>query len=159
MQDVPVLGFQSQRIEVDIKNNGFSAPKLFLNGLPAPPAPKRGEFLLHDDNGREVVARFKNNFPDTVPQLIIGDQTVRLAEPLAWYQWIWAGAPLILILLGGAIGGAIGALGLTLNTQIMRSDQNPFLRYFLSGLVTVGVFVGWFIIAALLQSALPSSRP
>lgn len=150
MQQVQVSGFEGQRIEVEV-STGFKSSRLFLNGQPAPAAPKRGQFLLRRDDGREVTAQFKAGFPDPIPTLLIDDQTIRLAEPLTWYEMVWIAVPLLLIFIGGAIGGGLGGVATTINAQIMRSGQNTVLKYILCALLSVATFGLWAFIVSLIR--------
>lgn len=72
-----------------------------------------------------------------------------VAEPLPPFQWIWAGLPLILILLGGMVGGGVGAAAIFVNAQIFRCSKNTGAKYLLSALISfvafcivLGVIVG-----------------
>jgi hypothetical protein len=136
MQELQIPGFEGQKISVQVAN-GFGTSKLFVDGQPAPPAEKRGHFLLRHDNGAEVTAHFKGGFPDPVPVLMVGDQAIRLAEPLTWYQWIWTGFPLVLVVLGGLIGGLLGGVATVINVQIFRSSCHEVIKYLLSAVVSV----------------------
>ena len=153
MQTVQIPGFESQQIAVEMPG-AFGSAKLFVNGQPAPPAPKKGQYLLRQNDGTEVVASFKSGWPDPTPMLVVGAQTIKLAEPLMWYQWIWAAWPLVLILLGGAIGGLLGGGAAVINTQIFRSDKNAFVKYALTAFISVIAFVLWLIVASMAQSAI-----
>ncbi|MBW3636444.1 MAG: hypothetical protein KY445_08265 [Armatimonadetes bacterium] len=150
MQELIIPGFESQKISVQVAS-GFGSSKLFVNGQPAPPAPKRGQYVLRRNDGTETIAFFKAGFPDPAPMLVVGDQTIRLAEPLEWYQWLWAGFPLVLILLGGIIGGALGAGAATINAQIFRSQHQGVVKYLLSGLVSLIAITLWIFIVSLIR--------
>lgn len=133
-------------------SNGFNASRLFVNGQPARPGPKRGQYLLRRSDGTDIIAYFKGGFPDPVPVLMVDNQPFRLAEPLLWYQWAWAGLPLILLFLGGAIGGGLGAGAMMLNAQILRSNRSVLLKYALSGAVSLVAFGVWFVIVSLITA-------
>ena len=142
--DVPGI---AGRIEVDAPGI-FTGSKLFVNGLPAPPGPKRGQFLLNGLDGSPQVAYFKGGFPDPMPLLIVGQLRIRLAEPLTWYEWIWAGFPLVLILVGGAIGGGLGALAATVNAQVFHSNAPLPARYLFSAAITASTILIWLTLVA-----------
>lgn len=150
MQELTIPGFETQRISVQI-GNGFGASKLFVEGRPAPPAKKRGKFALRKDDGTEATAYFKRSFPDPVPRLVVGDQTIHLAEPLTWYQWIWVAFPLVMLFLGGALGGFLGAMATMVNAKILRSEHHTGMKYLLSGIVSVAFIGCWIFIVLLIR--------
>lgn len=150
MQELNIPGFEAQKISVQIAN-GFGTSRLFVNDQLAPPTKKRGQFALRNDAGAEATAYFKGGFPDPVPALVVGDQTIRLAEALAWYQWVWAGFPLVLLFLGGAIGGFLGAIGTIINAKILRSERHTAIKYILSGFVSVALISCWIFLVLLIK--------
>ena len=145
IQNVHVPGFEGRQIAVQPAGM-FSSSRLFLDGQPAPAGPKRGHYSLRRNDGREVPAHFKSGFPDPAPVLVVDGQPIRLAEPLAWYEWVWAGFPLLLILVGGAIGGGLGALAMTSNVHIFRSGLHAVVKYALSALVSLACIAVWLAI-------------
>jgi hypothetical protein len=98
----------------------------------------------------EVPAKFKGVLLDPVPQVVIDGQVIRVVEPLRWYQWIWAGLPILLIFGGGAIGGALGFLATSVNTRIFRSEMDGFAQYGLVAITSFGAVVVYFILAGIL---------
>ena len=148
---VHLPGFEGRTIFVE-PNGLFSGPKLFIDGQQAPKGAERGQYLLRrSGDGREVTVSFKPVPPDPVPLLLVDGQTVRLAEPLAWYQWLVAGFPLLLLFMGGALGGFLGAAAMMVNANLMRSSLPTAARYGLSALVGLITFVTFIIIAALIH--------
>jgi len=145
---VSIEGFEGQDIEV--KTSFWSGPKLVVNGVPAPEGNKRGEMLLQRNDGRQIIARWKPQFIGLdVPQLIVDEKVINLAEPLKWYQWIWGGLPIALVFIGGALGAITGIIGFTINTKIFRTGMNSVLKYVITGVVSVLAVVAYFIAAML----------
>ncbi len=132
---VNLEGFEGQKIEVQ-PASFFGSAKLLVNNVEARKGVKRGEMLLTRNDGREVVAAWRNNFLD-VPKLMVDKQVVDVAKPLAWYEWIWNGWPIVLLFAGGALGGLIGALALVLNINIFRSQNNTLLKYLITGAISI----------------------
>ncbi|RME11548.1 MAG: hypothetical protein D6802_06535 [Ardenticatenia bacterium] len=145
---VDIDGFAGQDIEV--KTSFWSGPKLFVNRRLAPKGSKRGEMLLQSNDGKRVVARWKQQFMGLdVPQLVVDEKVINLAEPLKWYQWVWGGLPLAITFVGGALGAIAGIIGFTINAKVFRTDMNSALKYVLSAVVSISSVVAYFIAATL----------
>lgn len=148
---VNIEGFEGQNIDAEV--SFWSGAKLFCNGEPAPKGKKRGEMLLKRNDGRQVIAAWKPQlFGLDVPQLIVDEKVIKIVEPLKWYQWVWSGLPIILVIRGGAIGGLAGALGFAINTRVFRSELSEFAKYILSGLVSVLAVLVYFVVALILMT-------
>lgn len=147
---VQIEGFQVQQLT--LKPAGFfSGTKLMLNGQPAPKGAKKGEFILKKDDGTEVTARLKNTFLDPVPQIIINDtQTIKIVEPLKWYQWLWAGLPIALLFIGGVVGAIFGLVATNFSIRVFRSDMSVALQYLAVGGISVLAAVAYLVIAMLI---------
>lgn len=150
MQQISVPGFEGRDVSVEL-GSGFGKPRLFVDGAPAQAGPKKGQFALRCNDGTTVEALFKGGFPDPVPSLEVGGHRVRLAPPLSPFQWFWAGFPIVLTLLGGAIGGGLGFAALAINAQLMRSSLPPALRYAASAGVTAVAFALWLGVVKLIR--------
>ena len=150
---VEAEGFERQQLTVESAGM-LSGAKLMINGSPAPKGKKRGEFLLTRDDGQEVVAKFGANFLDQVPPVIVDGKKINLVEPLKWYQWLWAGWPILLLFLGGAIGGVLGAIATTLNVRLFRSEMTTMAQYLVAAAISVTAVVLYLVIALLIQSVL-----
>lgn len=153
MIPVKVAGFENQKIEV--KPSGFaSTAKLFVNGLEAVKGKKRGQMLLRQDDGTEVIAKWKGNFLD-VPKLEVNGQIYHIDKPIKWYQWIWGGWPIMMIFFGGALGGICGAIALSVNLKIYRAeDIHPVLQYFITAVISVTSIFIYAILALLFSQAI-----
>jgi len=136
-------GFEGQKIEVQPAGL-FGAAKLFVNDVEAPHGAKRGEMILTRKDGKEVVAAWRNNFLD-VPKLVVEDKLINVAKPLAWYEWVWNGWPVVLLFGGGALGGLFGALAIVINLNVFRSQQNTGLKYLLTGLISFSALIAYII--------------
>ncbi len=151
---VAVAGFENQNIAIEAPNL-FSAAKLLINGQPAAPGEKRGEFKLLRDDGKEVIARFKSFLLDPVPQLVVDGATVHLAEPLPWQQLIFAYLPLVMLLTGNVIGALFGVAASVMNLRLFGLKRSLLMRYTLCSLniiATVSLYkmttVALFMMAA-----------
>ena len=144
-------GFEGQTIVV--KSAGmWKGPQLLVNGQPAPKGAKRGEMMLQANNGSAVVAKWKPQLFD-MPQLSVGAQTIKVIEPLKWYQWVWGGLPVALVFIGGALGALVGILAFGINSSLFRSNQSPIMKYVLTGLVSVVTIAIYVVLVTVLLSA------
>lgn len=146
---VNLEGFEGQRIEFQ-PAGFFSASKLFINDIEARQGPKRGEMVLTRNDGREVIATWRNSFLD-IPKLAVENKVIDIVKPLAWYEWVWNGWPLVLLFMGGALGGLFGGLALALNLNIFRSQQSTALRYAITGAVSALALIAYLIAAIVLS--------
>jgi hypothetical protein len=146
-------GFEGRDLEVE-GSGVFTGARILVDGKPASKGSKRGQFILNDNNGFKVVVQLRQVFLDPVPQLIIDNQVVKLVEPLNIFQWIWSGLPLVLVILGGLIGGAIGGLTFWINTRVFRSEMSAVEVYILTGILTAIAVIGYIVIASIVGFAL-----
>jgi len=149
---VQIPGFEGQNIKVQ-SGGLFSGTKLFVNGKQAGKGPKRGEMMLTDSYGSKVIATWRNNFLD-VPNLFIEGKLIRVVEPLKWYEWIWNGLPVVLVFVGGALGGVLGALAVSINISVFRSQQDGILKYSITGVVSFIAVVLYLVLGIAIQSVL-----
>jgi hypothetical protein len=149
---VQAKGFEGRQLILEA-SGFFSTAKLWIDGQLAPKGPKRGQFLLRRLDGTEAIAKFRTIFLDPVPQLIIDNDIVKVVEPLKWYQWVWAGLPILLIFVGGALGAILGVLATSFNTRIFRSEMSGLVQYLTVAVVSAG-FIGVYFVIALIISGM-----
>jgi hypothetical protein len=149
--EIPVVvdGFKSRAISLRPRGVFSFGPKLRLDGKRVQ---RRGfSYMIPDDSGREVEFRFKHRFWDPVPDLIVAGQRVELLPPLKTYEHLWICLPIFTLTLGGLVGGACGAVALGNNYKVFRRVQNPFLKYILTGLITLCAPLLYFTICLVLD--------
>ena len=56
---------------------------------------------------------------------------------LRWHEYLWAGLPLLLVLVGGAIGGLVGATAANYNVKLFLSNTSKATKYVLTGLISL----------------------
>jgi hypothetical protein len=149
-----LAGLSDRRIEVE--SSIFGGSKLLVDGQPAPRGSKRSQFLVRATDGRDSVVELKTVLPDPVPQVLWAGQVIRLEEPLAWYQWLWVCIPLVLMFVGGAIGGLIGAVAATINARVLRSKMSGILRYITTAIISVAAGGAYVVIVRMFFSAIHS---
>jgi len=147
---VEIEGFKEKKVALKTATM-LAGPVLTVNGEPAPKGPGKNQYLLTGDHGEEVIVEMKNTFlVDPVPQLLIKGELVKVAEPLAWYEWAWCCVPLVLIFLGGAIGGALGAMAMYGNLMLFRSRLQVYMKYGIAACITTAAFILWLTLAVML---------
>lgn len=150
---VNLQGISGHKIEVE-PQDVFHAARVLVDGRPAVKGGKRGQFMVPGADGHNTVVELKSTFLDPIPQVLWAGQKIPLAPPLKWYQWIWCGLPILLLFAGGAIGGAVGGIGVTLNVRIVRSEMNAVMRYAITALVSLAALVTYLTVAKLFLSLL-----
>jgi len=145
-----ISGFESRKIVV--RSPGmFSGPKLLIDNEVMKGS--WGKYTLRRNDGKEVMARVVNNIIDPVPQLVVDGQTYAPIPPLPWYQLVWAGAPILLVFVGGALGALFGALAAYFNTHIFRSNMLPVWKYMLTAVISCAAILIYLILAIMLTMA------
>jgi hypothetical protein len=148
VHNVKIDGFEGQNIQV--QTSFWTGPKLLVNGAPAPQGRSRSDMLLRRNDGSQVNAMWKPKLMGLdVPQLIVDGRVVDVVEPLMWYQWLWAGLPIVLVFMGGALGGLTGAVAFSISTRVFRMDQNGWLKYALVGLISLLALVIYVVLAGI----------
>lgn len=74
-------------------------------------------------------------------------------KSLKWYEHLAAGWPVILLFIGGAAGGACGALAYVLNAKLFNSRLSNPLKYIFSFLIGIGG-VGLYLLAVVILVSL-----
>jgi hypothetical protein len=149
--DIPVAlpGMEGQNLALRV--NTFTGARLILNGQQL--ARQKGIFSVRSNIGDTIAMRLKGRFLDPIPNLIVGGETIQIMPPLAWYQYIWMSIPMILLFLGGAIGGLCGGLAAGFSSRIFRSDRSQGMKYALTGLISIGAFVAYFVVVGTILTA------
>lgn len=147
---------EHQRFEhrqLEVSPAGITASvKLFLDGEEVPKAGKiRPIYEVTDDAGEPVRVELKISLLDPIPTVVIGEEKVKLTDPLQWYQWIWLGAPAALLFVGGALGAGIGIATAYLNVTTFRKHETAAMRYGLTGAFTLGAVMLWLFIGIALH--------
>ena len=85
-------------------------------------------FVIRRPDGKQSKLFVKVAPFDYVPKVTVDDQPIVLARPLAVFEHIAGGIPLILVFLGGALGGFSGAIGTMANYRVLRTDASPVFK-------------------------------
>ncbi|MBC7750343.1 MAG: hypothetical protein H7Z73_01305 [Candidatus Saccharibacteria bacterium] len=103
------------------------------------------------DDGTTKNIQLKFNFIDPIPKVKIDNEVIDVAPPLSWYEYVWIGLPIVLMFIGGALGGMVGALFTNANGRIFRSERSGISKYGLSAALTISAFMSFIILATLFQ--------
>jgi hypothetical protein len=115
---------------------------------------RRGVFTPLGADGAPVEIKLAYRFLDAIPDLKIGGRTVRLARPLTWYEYVWIGLPMALVIVGGVLGAVIGVSATMASGRILRMHEDAAFRYALTGTITVGAVVTYFVLAVAIRAAI-----
>lgn len=106
-------------------------------------------FLIPSSDGTIVKAFPKPALPDFVPMLEIHGIKNQTAERLTTFQYVIGLLPILLLFLGGAIGGAIGAVGAITNFYILRQEGTEMSKY----AKVIGIIMTSYIVYTLVVTA------
>lgn len=147
-----VPGFEGRGLKM-AGGGMFSSIKFFIDGQRVPF--KKFKLMVTDNSGKEVEIKPSHGFlVDPGTSVTVGQTTVKVREPLKWYEYAWAGWPILLLFVGGAIGGFAGGLAAGGNVMIFRSKTHPAIKYFLTFIIGVFAFLFWAVLATIIRGAL-----
>jgi hypothetical protein len=127
---IKIPGFGKQRIELEI--SGFLGKnRILLNGIPAEKGHRKDEYILYQPDGVRVSAQLQSTFFDAIPKVIVQGEAYDILPPLTWYQYVFAGLSLILVLYGGGYGGLLGMISFLINIRLLRNSYPRGLRLLL----------------------------
>lgn len=123
----------------------IASAKLLIDGEPV--KNNWGKYTLRRNDGTEIEARLQSNLIDPVPVLVVAGQKYAAVKPLAWYELVWAGLPILLVFVGGALGALFGILAAYTNSRVFRSNLSAVMKYVLTALVSSAATILYFILA------------
>ena len=147
--------FTAQRLSVETASL-FGGPKLFLDGTLV--KKQKGRYPVTADSGAEILVQLKFNLVDPVPTIKVGEDTLKLADSLKWYEYAWSGLPILLMFGGGALGGLVGGAATVTNGRIFRSERSSMSNYALAAVITVSAVVVYLVLAITLRLVIGSHK-
>lgn len=114
---------------------------------------KKGKCSLKDDNFSDRQIKVKFGFAN-YPTVQIDNDIYYPMGKLKWFEQILVVLPFGLLVLGGAIGGGLGAFAAYSNCLLMIEYKNSNLRYVLVTVVSALAYLCWFMAAILIQTML-----
>lgn len=127
----------------------LKGPRLLIDGGEV--RGRRFQFSLRDNSGSDRTIRLRTNWVDPVPRVEIDGQTIQLARPFAWYEYVWIGLPIVLLFAGGALGGLFGGLAMYSSGHVFRSKRRGFAEYGLTGLISLAAVLVFLAVATALR--------
>ena len=118
------------------------------------PKEKGKPFLIEwpgEPNRRILV---KRRSLDYLPRVLIDGQEIVLGRPLAIWEYVVGGLPLVLLVVGGGLGGFFGALGAYLNYRLFRRLETGLGKCLSVLGITVGALLAYVIVVAVLRGLL-----
>jgi hypothetical protein len=109
--------------------------------------PSKKTFLLD-----EKEYKVKGNFLTGVK--LEGENEITVVPALKTWEYILALLPFILVFIGGALGGLIGAVAAIILAGFMRKSQNAIIKVLASLGISVLAFLIWFYLASAVLSIL-----
>ncbi|MNE68994.1 hypothetical protein D3C76_791200 [compost metagenome] len=88
------------------------------------------------------------------PIVLLDGQEIEIANKLKAYEWVISMLPLLLIAIGGALGGLLGALGFSINVLLFRSKLPTVAKIILSIIVLGVTVIVHFVVAGLIYYAI-----
>jgi hypothetical protein len=146
-------GFEDHEVVVETAGL-LSNAKILLDGKRAPKGSKRNTYVLRSTYGFKVIIELKQSIFDPVPRLIVDGYPIKYTEALSPIQWIWSGLPMVLIIIGGAIGGAFGATAFWINMRVFRGDMSEIEKYILTGLISAIATIVYLLLGTLVVTAI-----
>lgn len=132
--------------------SGFAGKlSVFING--APVQHQNGNYYIPMNNETKVLT-VKRGLIDNTPRVTLDGQEVLLAKKLKAYEWVFSLLPLLIVILGGALGGFFGVIAFLFNTKLFRTELPVAAKIPLSLLITALAVVLYFIIAGMLLTVL-----
>ena len=104
-----------------LKTSLLGSSKLYYNDVKI--VSKKRIYSLNQQNGKPVEIKIKEKFYDAIPEVVVNGQPFEVSKPLMWYEYIWMGLPILLVLQGGAIGEVLGILAVKVNSSILEAPE------------------------------------
>jgi hypothetical protein len=148
--EIPISHSRFEGQNLSVETGGFfRSARVLHNGNPV--EKHNGGYPVRSNRGERVSIRLKGNLLDPIPKVIFGNETIVLARPLMWYEYIWIGLPILLMFKGGAIGGLVGGMATYTSARVFRSDRSALAKYGITALISVVAVVAFFILGLAVQ--------
>lgn len=130
--------------ELQLKGGSFGKFRVFWNGEKVE---KQDKSYWVNVNGELKELNVKASIWSGEPNVFLDGKEVEITVKLKGYQMALSFLPLLLVLLGGALGGLVGVFGIMLNFKIFRSNMPTAAKVILSIIMLPIAFGVYFIVA------------
>ncbi|MEV0807212.1 hypothetical protein [Micromonospora sp. NPDC050200] len=127
-----------------------------VGGVPAPRTGKR-QYALSAVAGGAVEATVRSAFADPYPTVEVNGVQHRTGPSVPVVLRVLAPLPILLVAVGGALGGLIGALGFVANLADARTRTPSVVKALIMVGVSVVAYVVWLAIAVAVRGAVSPS--
>jgi hypothetical protein len=148
-------GFEGQNLSVATAGF-FRGARVLHNGNPV--ERRKGRYAVRSDRGEEVFIQLKSNFIDPIPKVILGHETIFLARPLTWYEYLWLGLPILLVFAGGGLGALVGITATYASARIFRSDRGAFAKYGITAVISLVALIAFVVLAVIAQQMIDGEK-
>lgn len=131
---------EKNTLEID-RSFWLGKVRVFFNGTEVIKQAGEKFFRLKPGRKSEKLLKILGAGIDGVPRAYIDGKRLQLARKLEWYENLVACAPLILVFIGGALGGAIAAVATVFNFSIIRMEKSYAVRLLYIFTVTIASLV------------------
>ena len=105
-------------------------------------------FILNMKDGIQKKIYVYGLYPDLVHKIKIDDKEIIIEKAFTPVEYIGACLPLLLLLIGGALGGFIGGAAASINIRLLRTKQSKFIKFLqIFGITVVAIIL--FLISAM----------
>lgn len=131
----------------------FSSLKILQDGVPL--KREKGVFLLPQSKGPALELKIKTGFDVFSPKVLFAGQQIEVLPRISPLWQVWAYIPVLLMFVGGALGGFLGACGAVGALSALRSNLPPAVKILLAIILPpLSVFI-YLVVAILIATKLP----
>ncbi|MFK3978960.1 hypothetical protein ACI2K4_01140 [Micromonospora sp. NPDC050397] len=148
------IGIDGVAGPIVVTTNAFwGRPAVTVGGVPAPRT-GRHRYALPATAGGAVEATVRSAFADPYPTVQVNGVPHRTGPSAPVVLRVLTLLPLLLLAVGGALGGLVGALGLGANLAVARTRTPTVVKVLIMLGVSVVAYVLWLAIAVALAGAI-----
>jgi len=137
---------EKNTIEID-RSFWLGKSRVFFNGTEVVKQAGENFYRLKPGRKAEKILKILGASFDGVPRAYIDGKRLQTARKLEWYENLVACAPLVLVFIGGALGGAIAAVATVFNFNIIRMEKSYAARLLYIFTITVASLVIYLVLS------------